>query len=85
MMSAGVADGDTLTGTVPACVDQVCLGANLVHLLHQFLSILRRVQAQESGTEASGEGRSRLGDAALCTCQLGSEAGEEVILGSALR
>ena len=76
-----IADRDTLAGTVPAGVDQVSLGTALLHLLDQLLSILCRVQLQESLTEASGECRCRFGDAALCTGQLGCEAGEEVILG----
>ena len=38
------------------------------------------MQLQECLTKASGEGRSRLSDAALGTCQLCSEAGEEVVL-----
>ena len=38
------------------------------------------MQFQECLTEASGEGRSRLCDAALCTSQLSCETGQEVIL-----
>ena len=39
------------------------------------------MQFQECLTEASGEGRGRLGDAALGASQLSSEAGQEVVLG----
>ena len=79
--AAGVTDGDTLAGTVPAGVHEVCLGTALLHLLHELLSILCRVKLEECLSEACGEGRSRLGNTALCTCELGCEAGEEVVLG----
>ena len=39
------------------------------------------MQLEECLAEASREGRSRLCDAALCTCQLSREAREEVVLG----
>ena len=39
------------------------------------------MQFQECLTEASGEGRCRLCDSALCTSQFSCETGQEVILG----
>ena len=79
--TTGVLDGDALAGAVPAGVDQVSLSAAHLHLLDQLLSILGGVQLQESLAEASGEGGSGLGDAALGASQLGGEAGQEVVLG----
>ena len=39
------------------------------------------MQLQECLAEASGESRSRLGNSALSSCKLCSEAGQEVVLG----
>ena len=39
------------------------------------------MQFQECLSEASGEGRGRLGDSALGSCKLGCETGQEIILG----
>ena len=78
--AAGILDGDALAGAVPAGVDQISLGAALLHLLDQLLSILGGVQLQEGLAEAGREGGGGLGDAALCTCQLSCEAREEVVL-----
>ena len=50
--ATGVTDGDTLSGTVPAGVHEVCLGAALLHSLHEFLSVLGRVQLEECLAEA---------------------------------
>src|SRR5699024_5685935 len=79
--AAGILDGDTLTGAVPAGVHQVGLGAGLLHLLHQLLTVLGGVQLQEGLAEAGGEGGGGLGDAPLGAGQLGGEAGQEVVLG----
>ena len=79
--AAGVLDGDTLAGAVPAGVDQISLGAALLHLLDQLLSVLGGMQLQEGLAEAGGEGRGGLGDAALGAGQLRGEAGQEVVLG----
>ena len=79
--ATGILDGDALAGAVPAGVDQIGLGVVLLHLLDQLLGVLGRVQFEERLAEACGEGRSRLGDAALGSSQLGGEAGEEVVLG----
>ena len=79
--AAGILDGDALAGAVPAGVDQISLGAALLHLLDQLLSILGGVQLQESLAEACGEGGGGLGDAALGAGQLRGEAGQEVVLG----
>ena len=54
--------------------------AYLFHLLNQFFSILRRVQREESCTEASRECRGRFCDATFRTGQLSGKAGQEVIL-----
>ena len=79
--AAGILDGDALAGAVPAGVDQVSLGAGLLHLLDQLLSVLGGMQLQEGLAEAGGEGRGGLGDAALGAGQLRGEAGQEVVLG----
>ena len=79
--AAGILDGDTLAGAVPAGVDQVGLRAALFHLLDQFLGVLGGMQLEEGLAEAGGEGGSGLGDAALGAGQLGGEAGQEVVLG----
>ena len=78
--AAGILNGDTLAGAVPAGVDQVSLCAGLLHLLDQLFAVLGGVQLQESSAEASGEGGGGLSDATLGTGQLGGEAGEEVVL-----
>ena len=52
----------------------------LLHLLNQLFCILGRMQLQECLTEASGEGRGRLGNTALGTSQLSCETGQEVVL-----
>ena len=72
--TAGVADRDTLAGSVPAGVYEISLGAALLHLLDKFLGILGRMQFEECLAEASRESRSRLCDTTFCTCQLGGEA-----------
>ena len=66
--STGVTDGDTLSGTVPASVDQIGLCSALLHLLDEFLGILGWVQFEECLSEAGGESRSRFGDSALGSC-----------------
>ena len=78
--AACIADRDTLACAVPSRVHQIGLGTAALHLLHQLFGILRRMQFEESLSKASGEGRRRLGDTALCTGQLCSETREEVIL-----
>ena len=78
--AARIADRDTLAAAVPAGVHQVSLSAHFVHLLNQLFCILRRVQAQESCAEASGERRSGFRDATFRTGQLSREAGQEVVL-----
>ena len=45
--TAGVADRDTLAGSVPAGVYEISLGAALLHLLDKFLGILGRMQFEE--------------------------------------
>src|SRR5690554_1829748 len=70
----GSLDGDALAGAVPAGVDQVGLGVGRLHALDQYIGVLGRVQAEEGGAEAGGEGGRRLGDAALGAGQLGGEA-----------
>ena len=79
--TTGIGDGDTLAGTVPTSVDEVSLGTALLHLLHEFLSILCGVQLEECLTEASRECRSGLSNTTLCTSQLSCETREEVVLG----
>ena len=79
--AAGILDGDALAGAVPAGVDQISLGAGLLHLLDQLLSVLGGMQLEEGLAEAGGEGRGGLGDAALGAGQLRGEAGQEVVLG----
>ena len=79
--AAGILDGNALAGAVPAGVDQVSLGAGLLHLLDQLLSVLGGMQLQEGLAEAGREGRGGLGDAALGAGQLRGEAGQEVVLG----
>ena len=79
--AAGILDGDALAGAVPAGVDQISLGAGLLHLLDQLLSVLGGMQLEEGLTEAGREGRGGLGDAALGAGQLGGEAAQEVVLG----
>ena len=79
--AAGILDGDTLAGSVPAGVYQVSLGTGLLHLLDELLAVLGRMEGKECLSEASGEGRGRLSDSALGSCKLCSEAGEEVVLG----
>src|SRR5699024_2494870 len=63
--SAGILNGDTLSGAVPSGVNQISLGAALLHSLYQLFRILGRMQLQEGLSEAGGEGRSGLGDSAL--------------------
>lgn len=53
---ARIFDGDTFAGAIPAGVNQISLRACCLHTFHQHLSILRRVQRQERGAEAGGEG-----------------------------
>ena len=77
---AGIFDGDTFAGTVPAGVHQVCLRAGCLHAFHQHFSVLRRVQRQEGRAEAGGEGWGWLRHATLGTRQLGGKTGEEVVL-----
>ncbi len=79
--TAGVADRDPLSGSVPTRVHQVSLGATSLHPLDKLLSVLGRVELKEGLAEAGGEGRSGLGDTALSSSQLGGEAREEVVLG----
>ena len=79
--TTGVADRDTLTRSVPTGVYEVCLRAGFLHLLNEFLSIFGRVELQECLSEASREGRSRLGDTTLGTCQLSGETAQEIVLG----
>ena len=79
--AAGILDGNALAGAIPAGVDQVSLGAGLLHLLDQLLSVLGGMQLQEGLAEAGREGRGGLGDAALGAGQLRGEAGQEVVLG----
>jgi len=78
--TAGVGDADALASAVPASVDQISLGTALLHALHELLCILRGMQLQECLAEASAEGGSGLGDAALCAGELSGEAAEEVVL-----
>ena len=78
--AARILDGDALAIAVPARVDEVCLRAIGLYALNKFMRIFRRRQLEEGLTEASGERRRRLRDAALRASQLGREAGEEVIL-----
>ena len=66
--------------TVPACVYEISLSVVSLHLLNELLSILSRVEFEERLTEASRESRSGLSDATLCAGELGSKAGEEVVL-----
>ena len=79
--TTGIADRDTFARSVPTGVNEVCFRAGFLHSLNQLLCVFGRVELQECLAEASGEGRSRLGDTALGACQLGGEAAEEVILG----
>lgn len=79
--AAGILDGDTFAGSVPACVDEISLGTALLHALNEFFSIFGGVQRKECCAEASGECGSRFGDAALCSCEFRGETGEEVIFG----
>ena len=72
--STRIANGNALSSAVPTGVDQVSLGTALIHLLHQFLCIFRRMKLKEGLTEAGRESRCGLCDAAFCTSQLGSEA-----------
>ena len=72
--TTSVADRDTLACTVPASVYQVCLSTNFFHLLNQLFCVFSRMQAQESSTEASREGRSGFCDTTFCTSQLSSKA-----------
>ena len=78
--ATGVADGDALAGSVPTSVHEVSLGTVSLHFLHEFSSILGGMEFQESLSEASGEGGSGFGDAALCSCEFCGEAGEEIVL-----
>ena len=78
--TTGVADRDPLAGTIPAGVHEVSLCTALLHPFDEFLGVLGRVELKEGLAEAGGEGRSGLGDTALCSCELGGEAGEEVVL-----
>lgn len=55
--AAGILDGDTLAGSVPAGVYQVSLGTGLLHLLDELLAVLGRMEGKECLSEASGEGR----------------------------
>ena len=50
--AAGVLDRDALAGAVPAGVDQISLGAALLHALYQLLGILGGVQLEECLAEA---------------------------------
>ena len=79
--ATGVTNRDALAGAVPAGVDQIGLGAALLHALDQLLGILGGVQLEEGLTEACAERRRGLGDAALGAGQLGGEAAQEVVLG----
>ena len=78
--TAGVADRDPLASSVPAGVHEISLGTASLHPLDKLLGILGRVELKEGLAEAGGEGRSGLGDSALCSGELGCEAGEEVVL-----
>ena len=69
-----VLDRDTLACAIPTCVDQIRLGTALFHSLDQFLGILCWMKLKECLSEACGEGWRRLGNATLCTRQLGCKA-----------
>ncbi|CQB65813.1 Uncharacterised protein [Salmonella enterica subsp. enterica serovar Bovismorbificans] len=77
---ACIFDGDTFAGAIPAGVNQISLRACCLHTFHQHLSILRRVQRQECGAEAGGEGGGRFGDAAFGAGQFSGETRQEVVL-----
>ena len=79
--AARIFDRDSFARTVPARIDEVSRSARLLHAFYQFLTVLGRMQREERRTEASREGRRRLGDTALGTGQLGGEAREEVVFG----
>ena len=51
--ATGILDRDTLAGTVPTCVYEVCGSTVSLHLLNQLFTVLCGVQAQESCAEAS--------------------------------
>ena len=78
---AGILDGDTLAGTVPAGVHEVSGGAYFLHSLDELLTVLGGMQGEECCSEASGESGGRLGDTALCSGELGGEAAQEVVFG----
>ena len=78
---AGILDGDTLAGTVPAGVHEICGGSDFLHSLHELLTVFGRMQGEECCSEACGEGGGRLGDTALCSGELGGEAAQEVVFG----
>ena len=51
--SSCILDRDTLACTVPSCVHEVCLSANLLHSLNALLTVLSWVERMECCTEAS--------------------------------
>ena len=81
---AGVAELHALAGAVPAGIDQIDLGAGLLHLVRQHRGVHGGIQRQERLAEAGGECGHRLGDADLRTGDLGGEAGDEVVHGLVL-
>ena len=55
--TTGVADGDTLAGTIPAGVHQVCLCTATLHLLYELFCVLGRMELKEGLAEAGAGGR----------------------------
>ena len=78
--TACILDGDTLACAVPTCVYEISLCAALLHSLNKLFAVLCRMKLEECLTEASGECRCRLCDAALCSCKFCCETGQEIVL-----
>ena len=78
--AARILNGDALARTVPPRIDEVSTRAVLLHLADEFMRILCRMEFEERLTEARGERRGRLGDAALRAREFRREAREEVVL-----
>ena len=78
--TTSVLNGDALARTIPSRVHEISLGTALFHLLHEFSSVLRRVEFEEGLTEASRESGSGFRDTTFRTGELSGKAAEEVVL-----
>ena len=73
-------DRDPLTCAIPARIHQITIRTGCFHPLHQYFTVLCRMQRQEGFPKARREGGGWFGNSALRTRQFGSKASQEMIL-----